>query len=762
MSSEQTDNLLISILESSEDAIIGMNLDRIILTWNDSATRLYKYQREEIVGKSAKILYPPDRQDEMEFLRNKVLNGERVTHYETKRVTKEGQIIDVSLTISPIKNKQGTIIGISTISCDISERKQIEEDNRRLSSLNQAILDNSFYMIISVDKQGVIQTFNRAAERLLGYQANEVIGKATPMLFHDPSEVEEHSIKLTQEFGRPIKGFDVFITKAEMGHYEEKEWNYIRKDGTAFPVVLVPSTIRNGYGEVIGYFGILKDISDKKNLQHALEHNEKRLRTLIDNALDSVITIDSFGVIQSFSLSSEKIFKYSHEEMIGKNIRQLIDDGDADDLLTFLKINHPDFTGISREITCKRRNGNPFAAEVSISKMIIDGSPWYIWITRDITERRKLDRMKREFISTVSHELRTPLTSIKGALGLIASGKTGTISPQSQKLIDIALRNSDRLVRLINDILDIEKIETGNLVYNIDKHDLIPLIKASIEINQPMAQQFDVKLVFDSVSDQFDVAVDPDRLTQVITNLLSNAIKYSPKGEEVHVEVTKMHDIIRVSIIDKGPGIPSDFHSRIFQKFAQVDSSDQRKKGGTGLGLNISKSIIEKFGGSIGYNSQEGKGSTFFFELAECPKEPVSDIKLKINQKKKILHVEDDKDLCRIVDIVLEDMADIEYAHSLAEASEKISHSRYDLILLDLNLPDGSGLSLLRNLGHLGTKTPVIIFAAADIKETIDDTGHVRSTLIKSKTTNEHLRREIKELIDTSNTLIRQEQQHEY
>jgi len=731
-------------------------------------------------------------------------------------------------------------------------------------------------MIVSVDTQGIIQTFNRAAERLTGYQANEVIGKSTPLIFHDLDEVEELGEKLSKEFGKPIRGFDVFVTKAELGELEENEWTYIRKDGTKFPVILVPSAIRNEHGEVIGYFAILKDISEKKQLEHALEHNEKRFRTLIDNALDSVITIDSCGVIHSYSLSSEKIFKYSPSEMIGKNIRQLIDDGDVDDLLSFLETENPHFSGISREINCKRRNGNPFAAEVSINKMIIDGHSWYIWITRDITERRKLDRMKREFVSTVSHELRTPLTSIKGALGLITNGKSGFVSPQSQKLLEIALRNSDRLVRLINDILDIDKIETGNLIYNIDKHDLISLIKASIEINQPMAQQFDVKLVFDSVADQYEVSVDPDRLIQVITNLLSNAIKYSPKGEEVHVEVTKMHEMIRVSISDKGPGIPSGFHSRIFQRFAQVDSSDQRQKGGTGLGLNISKSIIEKFGGSIGYNSQKDKGSSFFFELAECSKETINDQKSKIliyqddpdaasllktilqtssisavisytaesakerlsqeqfsamlldivlpgqdglslvnelrktaltepmpiiiisakdmpketilenptypiinwlkrpldaeklkkileeirphiTTKKKILHVEDDVDLCRIVGIVLEDLADIEFSHTLSDAREKISKIHYDLILLDLNLPDGSGLSILRSLAQLHTKTPVIIFAAADIKEEIDDTGQVRSTLIKSKTTNEHLRREIKDLIDSSDPPIQQE-----
>lgn len=875
-SSDSKESLLAAIVESSGDAIISTDREGKILSWNKGATNLYQFEPHEMIGKSIFVLYSPELHDQMNAVRQQVLQGVTVDRFETQRITKGGKVVDISLSVSPIKNSQGSIIGVATISSNISSKKKMEEEVRRLNSINQAILDNSFYMVISVDKEGIIQTFNKAAENLTGYHAKEVIGKTTPIIFHDIEEVERRSRLLSKELGRSITGFDVFIAKAELGIFEENEWTYIRKDGTRFPVLLIPSAIRDEKHNITGYFGILRDMTDQKRLQIALEQNEKRFRALVDNALDSVITIDCDGVIHSFSLSSEKIFKYSPAEMIGNNIRVLLDDKEADEILGFLFKDEESFTGIRREVTCKRRNDVAFPAEISINKMIIDERPWYIWITHDITERKKLDRMKREFISTVSHELRTPLTSIKGALGLITHGKSGSVSPQAQKLLEIALRNSDRLVRLINDILDIEKIETGNLVYNIDKHDLIPLVKNTIEINTPMAQEFNVNLSFRSEIDSVIVSVDPDRLIQVLTNLLSNAIKFSPKGETVLVEVTKMHDLVRVSVIDKGPGIPSNFHTRIFTKFAQVDSSDKRQKSGTGLGLNISKSIIEKFGGSIGYNSQEGNGSTFFFELTECEdvsehhkgrilicendpaaasfltsilqssniptvisytaenakerlseeqfqamlvdsslpgqdglslikelrnsslsesmpiivvsgmempedtilenrsfpiidwlNKPIDANKLKFvleqfkrhlsPQKKKILHVEDDVDLCRVVGIVLEDLADIEFAHTLSEAKQKILQKKYDLILLDLNLPDGSGLSILRDLTLNRAKIPIVIFAAADIKETIDDTGQVRAALIKSKTTNETLRREIKNIIESSNEAIQQE-----
>lgn len=879
-SSKHYHELLVSIVESSEDSIIGTDKEGAILTWNRGATKLYQFHPDEVVGKPVTMLYPADQHAEMVIIRQKVLQGIHVDRFETKRVAKDGQIVDITVSFSPIINAQGDIIGVSTISSNITAKIKNESKLNRLHALNQAILDNSIYMIISVDTKGIIQTFNKQAEALTGYSAKEVIGKTTPMIFHDIDEVEQRAKELTKELGKPITGFDVFTSKASMGEFEENEWTYIRKDGSRFPVLLVPTAIRDENGNITGYFGILRDVSDRRRLQLALEQNEKRFRTLVDNALDSVITIDNTGVIHSSSKSSENIFKYTPSELIGCSIRQLVDEKDADSIMSFLATDQSQFKGIRREITCLRRKDIPFSAEVSINKMTIDGNPWYLWITRDITERKKLDLMKQEFISTVSHELRTPLTSIKGALGLITSGKSGEIPQQAHKLLDIALRNSDRLVTLINDILDIEKIETGNLIYNLDKHDVITLVKSSIEINNPMAEQNGIKLVLQSDYSKLIAIVDPDRFIQVITNLLSNAIKYSAKGEEVLVKITKMNDTIRVSIIDKGPGIPSKFHSRIFQKFAQVDSSDKRQKSSTGLGLNISKSIIEKFGGTIGYNSQEGKGSTFFVELAECtddqmvsqhgkiliceddpdavqilksiletsnistvisytaenakeklsheqfsamllditlpgqdrlsllkelresivadplpiivvsgkemPKEtimesksfpiiewlkkPIDAQKLKnvlekfkghiSTNKKKILHIEDDVDLCRIVAIVLEDLADIEFAHTVLEAKDKLLKNSYDLILLDLNLPDGSGLSILRDLPQLCNNTPVIIFAAADIQETIDDTGYVRTTLIKSKTTNETLRREIKNLIDGETESIQQEQQH--
>jgi len=225
-------------------------------------------------------------------------------------------------------------------------------------------------------------------------------------------------------------------------------------------------------------------------------------------------------------------------------------------------------------------------------------------------------RFKSEFTSTVSHELRTPLTSIRGSLGLIASGVMGELKPEIGRLIAIACNNTERLLFLINDILDISKIESGKMDFVMGPVDLKAVLLQSIEVNQAYGEQYEVKYHLNDVIDGTTVYADTDRLMQVLNNLLSNAAKFSPKGTEVDISVIQKDGVIRVEIKDYGNGIPVKFQSRIFEKFSQADGSDTRKIGGTGLGLSISKAIVEKMGGSIGFDTEEGIGATFYIDVS--------------------------------------------------------------------------------------------------------------------------------------------------
>ncbi len=233
----------------------------------------------------------------------------------------------------------------------------------------------------------------------------------------------------------------------------------------------------------------------------------------------------------------------------------------------------------------------------------------------EIAERKKAENVKQEFTSTVSHELRTPLTSIKGSLGLIRSGAAGVLPDKVQSMVDIAYANCDRLVMLINDILDIEKITAGKMGLRMQQTKVVRLVEEAIKANKGYGDEHGVTFITTEMDEQVFVYGDADRLMQVLSKLMSNAVKFSPQGAQVELSVVRDGDSTHISVKDSGIGIPEEFRERIFGKFSQVDSSDTKSKGGTGLGLCISKAIVEQHGGTIGFDSEMGVGSTFFFTL---------------------------------------------------------------------------------------------------------------------------------------------------
>jgi len=228
---------------------------------------------------------------------------------------------------------------------------------------------------------------------------------------------------------------------------------------------------------------------------------------------------------------------------------------------------------------------------------------------------RNLDQLKNDFISSVSHEIRTPLTSISGALRLVQGGITGRISEKAKNLLEIANRNSNRLMLLLNDILDIQKIESGKMVFKFQHYSLLSLVKQAIEINSALTEKYNIRIEFQHNNIDCIVNVDPDRLIQVFTNLLSNATKFSPDNGVVIVRVKVKKLSVRVSVIDKGPGIPNKFRTIIYERFTQTTATAHKQKEGTGLGLYITKNIIEKLSGTIDFKSRSGQGTTFFIEL---------------------------------------------------------------------------------------------------------------------------------------------------
>ncbi len=438
-------------------------------------------------------------------------------------------------------------------------------------------------------------------------------------------------------------------------------------------------------------------IRTRQTMLADLEATAARQNAIFNSAIDGILTLNPSGSIETVNTAAVRMFGYETAELNRRDVSLLIDvaeEGDGEFLQRLGASQGALEDGLVREMEARRKDGSTFPVDVALGAMSLPTGIHVVAIVRDISERRRMEQLKDEFVSTVSHELRTPLTSIAGSLGLLASGVAGALPEKAARLIQIAQANSQRLVRLINDILDVEKIESGKLMLELVPLDLRDIANRSVDGVQGFADERGVSLTL-SEGDPVSVRGDADRLIQVVTNLLSNALKFSPSGGVVHVTVDSATRIARLSVVDHGPGIPEAFRARIFSKFAQADGSDTRAKGGTGLGLAIAREIAERHGGRLWFESAEGHGATFHLDL---PLADAAQASVDVDGPR-LLIVEDDVDAAGILREMLEH--DGFAADVVGSGHEALSAARtgvYSALLVDLQLPDQDGIGLIRAL----------------------------------------------------------------
>jgi PAS domain S-box-containing protein len=340
------------------------------------------------------------------------------------------------------------------------------------------------------------------------------------------------------------------------------------------------------------------------------------LKRLIEVCPFSIIVVESFGRIVLANRETERMFGYAQDELIGQTVDLLVP--------ARLRAQHARHrsqfaadpqTRPPRSLCAQRKDGTEFPAEVGLNPIHANGATLVLGVIVDMSERLRIEGLKDEFVATVSHELRTPLTSIAGALGLLIGHAGGTLPAPAMRLLTIAHANSQRLGRLVNSILDMEKMESGKVVFVLKRVEVRALVTQAIENNRGFAEEYGVRITLDAASTSGDIRADPDWLMQIVTNLLSNAIKFSPQGEEVVVAIESRGGKILISVRDHGHGVPEEFKPRIFDKFAQADNSDARQQGGTGLGLSIVKQIVERLGGAVSFDDAYGGGAIFRVEI---------------------------------------------------------------------------------------------------------------------------------------------------
>jgi len=609
--------------------------------------------------------------------------------------------------------------------------RELRENHERFRMMVDAVRD---YAIVTLDTDGRVASWNTGAERLKGYSDAEIIGQHFSK-FHTAVDLAD---------GKPEREL---ATAVALGRCED-EGRRVRKDGSEYLASVVITAVRDPNGMLRGFIKVTRDVTAIKGSEKALLRAEEQFRLAIEVAPTGMLLMSLTGSIVLVNAQIEKLFGHTRRELVGRQFEMLIPEryrsDEIDRYTAVARVTADSSVRAARDLFGLRKDGSELPIEITHNPLHTSEAGLLLSSIVDLSPRREMERLRAEFISTVSHELRTPLTSISGSLGLLQTGAMGALPDKAAAMVRIAYKNSGRLVRIINDILDVGGLESGKLTLQMGTVPLADLLRQAIEGNVVYAEKYDVRFVLDGAAADDAVLADPDRLMQVIANLLSNAVKFSPPGGRVLVRVMSVAAMLRVEIEDSGPGIAEAFKSRIFEKFAQADASATRRFEGTGLGLSISRNLIEAMGGTIGFSSEAGKGSIFHFELPRASAVPVKtpdarDLRAgaapdvpRSNRAPRALYVEDDEDLISVIRATLAGRADIVGAHTLREAERLLQSEAFDLIIIDLILPDGNGMTLVERIpGLTGRAVPVIILSTAEVPAGFH--GRVDAVLVKAQ-----------------------------
>lgn len=756
-----TAGLLSAIVESSDDAIISTDLTGTVTSWNQAAERIYGYSASEALGKPNRQIIPADRYAEEEEGLRRLRAGEAVQHYDTVRVRKDGTRIKVSITVSPIRGRDGEIVGVSKIARDISQRTNLEHDALRLA----AVVESSDDAIVSKDLSGMITSWNRAAERMFGYTAEDVLGKSITVIIPPERLAEEDEVLRRVREGI---GVDHFETVRRC------------KDGSLVDISLTVSPIKDRTGAIIGASKIARDISARKRAEARARRAHRQAEFLAQMAETLSMSLDYRQTLQAVTnLAVPYIADWCAVDV-------LQDDGQ----IARLGMAHVDPAKLELARAIRQKYENP-TAPYSVPHVIRTGAPTIVpEVTDDIIaaaakgdaerlrlvrelglvsdicvplivrgrtlgaltvgsaesgrrytdediqfaedvasrvsmaienarayeELQRANRLKDDFLATLSHELRTPLNAILGYARMLRAGiMTGEKLTRALETIE---RNTTSLTQIVEDLLDVARIVSGKMRLNVQTVELPPLLHDAVATVMPAAEakRIHVHTVIDPGAGP--VSGDPDRLQQVVWNLLTNAVKFTPRGGRVQLRLERVNSSVEIVVSDTGVGISPEFLPHMFERFRQADSGTTRQHPGLGLGLAIVRNLVEMHGGTIrAASGGQGQGATFRVRLPLTivhPERQLEERGVHPRQERPappaalpnlsgthVLAVDDDSDGLALLKEVLESAgARVTTASSAAGALDTIRATRPDLLVTDIGMPDMDGFELIERLRH--------------------------------------------------------------
>ncbi len=614
-----------ALVESSPDAIITTDIDGMITSWSTGAAALFGCAAEGTIGSPSARLVPPALLDEAHGLLAAVRGGERVTIPGTERITAQGVSVHVSLTAAPVRGDDGRVLGALYVMRDLSTptgkepelaRSRAEQEARDQRRFIDTMIESMPGILYFYDDQGRFLRWNRNFERVSGYSAEEIA------LMHprDFFRAEDHA-----EIEARIA--DVFASGES-----SVEADFIARDGTATRYFFTGRRVV--FGDRTCLVGVGIDVSGRHRALGRLAESERNYRELVQHANSIILRWNSQGQVTFLNEYGLRFFGYSEAEILGRHVMETIvpqTESDGRDLRRLMD-----------EICAA-----PQAFEQNVNENVKRSGErvWIAWTNRivrnqkgevveilsigaDITDRRRVeaererryraeeaDRIKSAFLATMSHELRTPLNSIIGFTGILTQGLAGPLNPEQQKQLDMVRASARHLLALVNDVLDISKIEAGQLEVTCEPFDLRQSIFKAVELVRPHAEARGLLLHVDVDPAVATACGDVRRVEQVLLNLMNNGIKFTPKGEIRLSAALVPGRAVRICVADTGVGIKAEDMSTLFQPFRQVDSGLARNHEGTGLGLAICRRLVELMGGEIAVESEWGRGSVFSVTL---------------------------------------------------------------------------------------------------------------------------------------------------
>jgi PAS domain S-box-containing protein len=750
-----------AIVQSADDAITSIDLNETITSWNRAAERLYGYEATEVLGKSNRLIIPPDRYAEEDDVVRLVKSGKGVQHFDTVRVRKDGSRVEVAITASAIY-EDDVIVGVSKIARDMSEHKHAERNGAQLA----AIVESSDDAIIAKDLNGIVTSWNLAAERMFGYTANEAIGQSIRLIIPDSHQNEEDTILDRIRRGESVQHFETIRC---------------RKDGSCLPISVTVSPIRDKAGTVMGASKIARDISERRRaeafaqraqreaefvarmaevLSGSLDY-EARLSGLVELAVPDMAdwaaldAVEPDGRMRRIAVAHVDPGKTQlgtdvrrrHEDPITPcNARQVIRTGKGvmlpevtDDVIVTaahgddkrvalmralrltscicvpLTTNQKTFAALTLATTESGRRYNTedlhFVEDVaSRAALIVDNARAYDAL-------RKASGLKDEFLATLSHELRTPLNAILGYSHML---RAGMVTPDKlERTFETIERNTMSLTKMVEDILDVSRVVSGKMRVNMQPVELPLVVHDAVATVMPAAEAKHIRLETTVDPQVGAVSGDPDRLRQIVWNLLSNAVKFTPKRGRIQVRLERVNSSVEIVVSDTGIGIRPDFLPHIFDRFRQADSGANREHAGLGLGLAIVRNLVELHGGTVYATSGgQGQGATFRVRLPvrivhpdwqpEAPRvhprhaesaPPPSLTDLPNLSDTRVLAVDDDPDALRLLKEILEAVgATVTTATSSHAALDIVETDRPDVLVADVGMPLMDGFELIQQL----------------------------------------------------------------